>query len=60
MVPSTYVALDEAGTARMEKLIDMLEDLDDVSEIYHNWEEQNYDIQKKYRNLNKYIPCKIM
>lgn len=39
MVPSTYVALDEAGTARMEKLIDMLEDLDDVSEIYHNWEE---------------------
>lgn len=39
MVPSTYVALDEAGTARMERLIDMLEDLDDVSEIYHNWEE---------------------
>ena len=39
MVPSTYVALDEAGSARMERLIEMLEDLDDVSEIYHNWEE---------------------
>ena len=39
MVPSTYIALDEAGAARMERLIDMLEDLDDVSEIYHNWEE---------------------
>ena len=39
MVPSTYVALDEKGSERMERLIDMLEDLDDVSEIYHNWEE---------------------
>lgn len=39
MVPSTYISLDEAGVARMERLIDMLEDLDDVSEIYHNWEE---------------------
>jgi len=39
MVPSTYTVLDEAGAARMERLIDMLEDLDDVSEIYHNWEE---------------------
>ncbi len=39
MVPSTYVALDEAGSSKMERLIEMLEDLDDVSEIYHNWEE---------------------
>ncbi len=39
MVPSTYIALDEKGSERMEKLVDMLEDLDDVSEIYHNWEE---------------------
>ena len=39
MVPSTYVALDEKGAERMERLIDMLEDLDDVSEVYHNWEE---------------------
>ena len=39
MVPSTYIALDEKGAERMERLVEMLEDLDDVSEIYHNWEE---------------------
>lgn len=36
MIPSTYVELDEEGTAKMERLIDMLDELDDVSEIYHN------------------------
>ena len=39
MVPSTYVSLDEAGIARMERFLDMLDDLDDVTEVYHNWEE---------------------
>ena len=39
MVPTTYVALDEKGVEKMEKLIERLEDLDDVSEVYHNWEE---------------------
>lgn len=39
MIPSTYIALDEKGAERMERLMEMLEDLDDVSEIYHNWEE---------------------
>ena len=39
MVPSTYVALDEAGSARMERFLEMLDDLDDVTEVYHNWEE---------------------
>ena len=39
MVPSTYVSLDEAGVARMERFLDMLDDLDDVTEVYHNWEE---------------------
>jgi len=38
-VPSTYVALDENGAAKMQRLIDMLEDLDDVMNVYHNWEE---------------------
>ena len=38
MVPSTYVSLDEAGVARMERFLDMLDDLDDVTEVYHNWE----------------------
>ena len=39
MVPSTYVALDEAGASKMERLLDMLDELDDVSEVYHNWDE---------------------
>ena len=39
MVPTTTVKLDEKGTERMEKLIEKLEDLDDVANIYHNWEE---------------------
>ena len=39
MVPTTYVALDEKGAEKMERLIDRLEELDDVSEVFHNWEE---------------------
>ena len=39
MVPTTTVSLDEHGIEKMERLIERLEDLDDVSNIYHNWEE---------------------
>ena len=39
MVPTTTVALDEAGVEKMERLIERLEELDDVMDIYHNWEE---------------------
>ena len=39
MVPSTYVSLDETAAQKMQKLIDSLEDLDDVMNVYHNWEE---------------------
>lgn len=39
MVPSTYVALDEKGAEKMQRLIDNLEDLDDVMNVYHNWDE---------------------
>ena len=39
MVPTTYVELDEKGSERMQKLIDNLEDLDDVMNVYHNWDE---------------------
>ena len=42
MVPTTYVALDEKGAEKMEKLIDRLNDLDDVMNVYHNWEEQSF------------------
>lgn len=40
MVPSTYIKLDEKGSQKMENLIDRLEDLDDVIEVFHNWEEE--------------------
>ena len=39
MVPTTTVQLDEKGAEKMERLIDNLEDLDDVANIYHNWDE---------------------
>ena len=39
MIPTTYVELDEKGTEKMQRLIDNLEDLDDVMDVYHNWDE---------------------
>ncbi|MBO5413132.1 MAG: YebC/PmpR family DNA-binding transcriptional regulator [Clostridia bacterium] len=39
MVPSTYVTLDENGIRRMELLLEKLDELDDVIEVFHNWEE---------------------
>ena len=39
MIPSNYITLDEHSAEKMQRLIDNLEDLDDVLEVYHNWEE---------------------
>ncbi len=39
MVPTTTVDLDEATAEKMQRLIDGLEDLDDVMNVYHNWNE---------------------
>ena len=39
LIPSTYVSLDEEKARKMQLLIDHLDDLDDVLEVYHNWEE---------------------
>lgn len=39
MIPQTTVTLDESSTMTFEKLIDALEDNDDVQNIYHNWDE---------------------
>ncbi len=40
MVPQNYIKLtDEKDILMMEKLIEHLEDNDDVQNIYHNWEE---------------------
>ena len=36
MLPSTYVAVDEKVRKSMEKLLDNLEDDDDVQNVYHN------------------------
>lgn len=37
-VPGTMTTLSEENGLLMEKLIDMLEDSDDVQNVYHNWE----------------------
>ena len=40
MVPQNYIQLtDETDIKNMEKLIDLLEDNDDVQNVYHNWEQ---------------------
>ena len=36
MRPENTIDLDEEGAAKMQKLLDVLEDLDDVQEVYHN------------------------
>ena len=38
MAPTTTVALDSDGEEKVQRLIDSLEDLDDVMNVYHNWE----------------------
>ena len=39
MVPQNYITLSSEGDVKnMEKLIDMLEDSDDVQNVWHNWE----------------------
>lgn len=39
MVPSTYTKLtDEEQAMKMQKLLDMLEDNDDIQNVWHNWE----------------------
>ena len=38
MVPTMTVSLDEQGQEKLEKLIEKLEDLDDVMNVYHNAE----------------------
>ena len=41
MVPQNYITLsDEGDIKNMSKLIDMLEDNDDVQNVWHNWENE--------------------
>ena len=40
MIPQTYVELtDEKDIANIQKTLDMLDDDDDVQNVYHNWDE---------------------
>lgn len=39
-IPQTMIQLtDESDIKNMEKMVDMLEDNDDVQEVYHNWQQ---------------------
>ena len=35
-IPDNYITLDEEGTEKVMTLIEALEDLDDVQNVYHN------------------------
>ena len=44
MVPSTYTTLtDEESITKMQKLLDALEDNDDVQNVWHNWDAPESD-----------------
>jgi YebC/PmpR family DNA-binding regulatory protein len=44
MVPDVYNTIDdEESRTKMEKLLDMLEDNDDVQNVWHNWERPEED-----------------
>lgn len=40
-IPSNYVSLEGDDVEKMEKLIDVLEDHDDVQAVYHNWDQED-------------------
>lgn len=43
-VPDVYTKLtDEESITKMQKLLDMLEDNDDVQNVWHNWENEDED-----------------
>ena len=40
MVPQNYIVLEkEDDVTNMEKMIDALEDNDDIQNVYHNWQQ---------------------
>ncbi|MBE6822635.1 MAG: YebC/PmpR family DNA-binding transcriptional regulator, partial [Ruminococcaceae bacterium] len=44
MVPTTYTTLTDPDSAlKMQKLLDALEDNDDVQNVWHNWDNPNAD-----------------
>ena len=44
MIPDVYNAIEDPElVAKMEKLLDMLEDNDDVQNVWHNWDRPDED-----------------
>ncbi len=44
MIPQNYVSVtDETGVKCIRRILDLLEDDDDVQAVYHNWEEPDED-----------------
>ena len=40
MIPQNYVALtDEGAVKSLQRILDLLDDDDDVQAVYHNWDE---------------------
>ena len=39
MIPQNYVSLDAESARKMGLIVENLEDNDDVSEVWHNWDE---------------------
>ncbi|MDE6186301.1 MAG: YebC/PmpR family DNA-binding transcriptional regulator, partial [Lachnospiraceae bacterium] len=40
MIPQNYVELtDEAAVKSLQKILDLLDEEDDVQAVYHNWDE---------------------
>ena len=41
MIPQTYVTLtDEKDIKNLQKTLDLLEDDDDVTDVWNNWDEE--------------------
>ncbi|QSX08786.1 YebC/PmpR family DNA-binding transcriptional regulator [Alkalibacter rhizosphaerae] len=41
MIPTTWTKLPEEDEKKMQKMLDMFDDNDDIQEVYHNWEEED-------------------
>ena len=40
MLPQTYVTLsDETDLKNIQRILDLLDEDDDVQDVYHNWDE---------------------
>jgi YebC/PmpR family DNA-binding regulatory protein len=40
MVPQNYQSLDEEASKKLELIVEKLEELDDVQNVWHNWDEE--------------------